>query len=140
MNAPSTWPEATAVTSLLSPVPTTSTSCAGYTPVPPTSGPARRRQRSIWESSYPELTAFLRAWNSLKAAAVGLFANYGRNWFGALMPQASSLGHGHSCRRSIVSRSNRAVNCDPGSAHSTRNCVTPCVAHSTRGTSAAIQV
>ena len=40
----------------------------------------------------------------------------------------------------MASRSNSAVNCEPGSAHGTRSCLTPCVPHSTRGTSASIQV
>jgi hypothetical protein len=46
----------------------------------------------------------------------------------------------HSPRRSIAIRSNGAVNCEPGSAHGTRSCLTPWLAHSTQGTSASIQV
>ena len=40
----------------------------------------------------------------------------------------------------MANRSNRAVNCEPGSAHGTRSCLTPWEAQSTRGTSASIQV
>jgi len=40
----------------------------------------------------------------------------------------------------MANRSNRAVNCEPRSAHGTGSCLTPWVAQSTRGTWASIQV